>query len=136
MVLFLLENLRHPTNHQDLDQAGMCTPHSPFKFSFLQAFCFSPSIPFANLYRLPRQQPRWVPSSTSKSFRRRSSRMSLPSSSEFAAGKYVKPQQTHAQDFSPLWTAVNLLSISCSLACPKQSISGFLCGIFQDSTIG
>jgi hypothetical protein len=89
-------------------------PIPPSNSPSCKPFCFSPSIPFANLYRSPRQQPRWVPSSTSKSFRRRSSRMSLPSSSEFAAGKYVKPQQNMHKISLPMWTAVNLLSISCS----------------------
>lgn len=59
--------------------------------SFLQAFNSFVSLSFSLTSTVfLDKQPRWVPSSTSKSFRRRSSRMSLPSSSEFAAGKYVK----------------------------------------------
>lgn len=51
-----------------------------------------------------RQQQRWVPSSTSKSFRRRSSRMSCASSPECAAGKYVEttPICGRAPPLSPL----------------------------------
>lgn len=56
-----------------------------YRGASLQPFFLLTSAAFS------RQQQRWVPSSTSKSFRRRSSRMSCASSPECAAGKYVEP---------------------------------------------
>jgi hypothetical protein len=56
----------------------------------LSNFSFFSSLLFLTNLVLPAKQSRWVPSSTSKSFRRRSSRMSCDSSSASAAGRYVE----------------------------------------------
>lgn len=91
----LTTGFRSPANRYVLFSS--CTSQTPF--TAIDEGRTNQLIQALLTHLAPRKQSRWVPSSTSKSFRRRSSRISSSSSSESAAGKYVELPHLHPLSF-------------------------------------